>query len=255
VSSFLKNTIIILSFWIGIIVPVLASKYKVELLNDKRGIDSSVLFSIVQDQQGYLWFGSGYNGMFRYDGKNMVEFRHHAKQTNGLAHNNAGNLTFDQDNNLWIGSWGGSVSQYNLSSSEFTHHPHDPESIDSVSGQFVQKIFQDQQQDIWLGTFMNGLNKYNKNEHTFTRFPFNDATHKGTSHERIWDIAQTDEKGLWLGTGQGLNYYHKESGVFDYFLPDPASGIKGPNKIRRVLPIDNKKLLLATDAGVYIFYI
>lgn len=52
---------------------VAASEYKFELLNENDGFATSVIFSIVQDKQGFLWFGTGYDGIMRYDGKTLLD--------------------------------------------------------------------------------------------------------------------------------------------------------------------------------------
>jgi signal transduction histidine kinase/CheY-like chemotaxis protein/streptogramin lyase len=232
---------------------VAAADYKVELLNATNGFNSSVIFSIIQDEQGFLWFGSGYQGLFRYDGKNIKQFKHDPNNSNSLPHNSTGNLTLDPNNNLWIGSWGGSVIKYNLSTASFSQYPHSPLQTNTVSDTHVQRIFQDNQGDYWVGTFSHGLNKFNAKDNTFTRFPFGVDTGDGTSNGRIWDIAETEKNNLWLATSYGLNHLNKSTGQFSYFIPEPGNVLRSSNKIRKILAIDNNRLILTTDDGVLIF--
>ena len=58
------------------------NEYKVELLNENNGFVSSIIFSIVQDKDGFLWFGTAYDGVMRYDGKNIVRFLHEPNNSN-----------------------------------------------------------------------------------------------------------------------------------------------------------------------------
>ena len=90
--------------WLILSNSLLAADYKVTLLNEDDGFDSSVIFSIVQDKQGFLWFGSGYEGVYRYDGKKVKVLKHQADNDNSLPHNNAGALFIDNADKLWIGS-------------------------------------------------------------------------------------------------------------------------------------------------------
>jgi signal transduction histidine kinase/ligand-binding sensor domain-containing protein/CheY-like chemotaxis protein len=232
---------------------VLATDYKVKLLNADNGFTSSVIFSIVQDDQGFLWFGSGHQGLFRYDGKNIKRFKHDPKNPSSLPHNNTGNLTIDSDNNLWIGSWGGSVIKYNLATAKFSQYNHISSQTNTVSDQFVQKIFQDNQGDYWMGTNMSGLNKYNKDNNTFTRFPYDVNTGNGTFSARIWDIIQTNENSLWIATDYGLNHLDKSTSQFSYFIPEPGNVLKSSNKIRKILATNNDSLIVASDDGVLLF--
>lgn len=234
---------------------VWAADYKVELLNAENGFNSSVIFSIVQDEQGFLWFGSGHQGLFRYDGKNIKRFKHDPDNANSLPHNNTGNLTLDPNNNLWIGSWGGSVIKYNLSTALFSQYTHNPRQTNTISDTHVQSIFLDNQGDYWMGTFSHGLNKLNTEDNTFTRFPFGVDSGDGTSNERIWDIAETESNNLWLATSYGLNHLDKSTGKFSYFIPEPKNTLQSSNKIRKILAIDSNKLILTTDDGILVFNI
>ena len=232
---------------------VSATNFKVELLNADNGFNPSIVFSIVQDEQGFIWFGSGYDGLYRFDGKNFKAFKHDPNNPSSIPHNNTGNLTLDSGNNLWIGSWGGSVIKYDLSLAKFNQYSHNPAQAHSIADPFVQKIFQDNQDEYWMGTFMHGLNKFNKKDGTFTRFPFDVNTGKGTSHGRIWDIVQTSKNDLWLATSYGLNHFDKSTGKFRYFLSEPENTLHSSNKIREMLATDDNSILLLTDNGVVLF--
>ena len=232
---------------------VFASDYKVELLSADNGFISSVIFSIVQDEQGFLWFGSGHQGLFRYDGKNIKRFKHDSNNTNSLPHNNAGNLSIDNDKNLWVGSWGGGAIKYNFDSASFSQYTHNPLNSNTLNDTHIQSIFQDNQGDYWIGSFLNGLTKFNSNNQSFTPFPFGVENGEGTSNERIWDIIETDQNNLWLATSYGLNKLNKETGKFSYYIPNPKKVVEASNKIRKILPTPDNGLLLATDNGVLVF--
>ncbi|MDP2561921.1 hybrid sensor histidine kinase/response regulator [Psychrobium sp. 1_MG-2023] len=234
---------------------LLATDYKVTLLNEDDGFDSSVIFSIVQDKHGFLWFGSGYEGLYRYDGKKVKALKHQADNTNSLPHNNAGNLFIDNADKLWTGSWGGGVSQYDQQSATFTRYHHNPDDISTVSGSYVQEIFQDRQGDIWVGTFRSGLNKFNPTTQTFNRYPFGALNNKATSSSRIWDIIQDGDESLWIGTSYGLNHFNKQTNKFSYYIPQENKRQLDQNKIRKIIKREDGHLLLATDIGMWSFNI
>ncbi len=47
------------------------NEYSVELLTADDGFVSSEIYSIIQDRQGFLWFGTAENGVMRYDGRKV----------------------------------------------------------------------------------------------------------------------------------------------------------------------------------------
>ncbi|GAA0859495.1 hybrid sensor histidine kinase/response regulator [Aliiglaciecola litoralis] len=236
---------------------VFASEYNVELLDENNGFASSIIFSIVQDKNGYLWFGTGYDGLMRYDGKNVQRFQHDPNDPFSLPHNNAGNLTLDSEGNLWIGSWGGGAFKYEQSTDKFTQYQYDVSDPQSISSRKIQNIFEDVDGDIWLGSGDYGLNKFNPEQQSFTRYsyggPHETPVPSGTADGRIWDIAQTSADMLWTGTNRGLTSFNKTTETFTSFIPNPDVAILGHNKIRHIIEGRGNTLFLGTDDGVLSF--
>ncbi|BAV05091.1 Two-component sensor histidine kinase, contains HisKA and HATPase domains [Filimonas lacunae] len=67
-------------------------------LSIEDGLASHEVFCGVQDNRGFLWFGTR-NGLNRYDGKNCLLF---TRQRNNLQHNKVVQLARDDNNNLFI---------------------------------------------------------------------------------------------------------------------------------------------------------
>jgi signal transduction histidine kinase/ligand-binding sensor domain-containing protein/CheY-like chemotaxis protein/HPt (histidine-containing phosphotransfer) domain-containing protein len=232
--------------------PASAAEYKFELLNENDGFASSIIFSIVQDNSGFLWFGTGYNGVMRYDGKNVVRYQNDPTKQNSLPHDNAGNISLDKDNNLWIGSWGGGVLRYNQQTQQFSQYKHATELSNAISASRVQNIFEDQQGEIWLGTADAGLNKFNPESQDFTRYPA-DSSKNSISNNRVWDIEQTSADNLWIGTNSGLNLFSKASNTFTHYIPKRGETAAAFNKIRRISVGARNLLFLGTQDGVLLF--
>ncbi len=118
---FTKHCTYLIIFIISLVIPAysndnssaLINEYSVEMLTEEDGFVSSEIYSIIQDHQGMLWFGTAENGVMRYDGQKVTLFEYDSINTNGLSHNDAGNLMLDHDGNIWIGTWGGGANFYN----------------------------------------------------------------------------------------------------------------------------------------------
>ncbi|MEP7703138.1 two-component regulator propeller domain-containing protein [Paraglaciecola sp. 25GB23A] len=231
---------------------VSASEYKFELLNENDGFSSSIIFSIAQDQSGFLWFGTGYNGLMRYDGKNIVQYQNDPSNLNSLPNDNAGNVMIDKNNNLWIGSWGGGVLRYNQEKQKFTQHQHVPDLSNTISSVRVQNIFEDQQGEIWLGTD-NGLNKFNPNSQDFTQLRPNKWAVALNYSNRVWGIEQTNDDSLWIATEYGLSLLDKSTNDLTHYSPEPENVPSPINKIRQITIGANNTLFLGTQNGVLRF--
>ena len=70
------------------------------------GLAHDDVYSMLEDREGHLWFGTGGGGVSRYDGK---EF-HTLTIEDGLAHNVVPCVLEDRERRLWFGTWGLGIS-------------------------------------------------------------------------------------------------------------------------------------------------
>src|SRR5262245_40583917 len=75
--------------------------------------------STVQDDQGFLWFGTNL-GLLRYDGYQFRDFVHDPADPNNLSGVNVAALFKDRAGNLWIGSEQ-RLDRYSPVSGNFAH--------------------------------------------------------------------------------------------------------------------------------------
>ncbi|WP_460503132.1 two-component regulator propeller domain-containing protein, partial [Hymenobacter agri] len=70
------------------------------------GLRAPFIYALAQDQQGYLWLGTG-DGLVRYDGSRFVTFTH----ADGLAEDFVVSLREDPTTGaLWVGHYQGGIS-------------------------------------------------------------------------------------------------------------------------------------------------
>ncbi|TMP40210.1 diguanylate cyclase [Pseudoalteromonas citrea] len=235
--------------------PMLANEYSVKKLTAEDGFVSSEIYSIIQDKQGLLWFGTAENGVMRYDGRKVTLFEFDSASENGLSHNDAGNLMSDQSGHVWVGTWGGGANKYNLKTGQFQNFLHDPKQPDSISANRIQSLYHDQAGSVWLGSYDQGLNRYlggSRFEHIKKR---TDST-PGLSHNRVWDIESKDKDSLWVATSYGLNLYNKKTQSFRYYFPDPSNKTPtGANEIRHILKTSQGEIYVGTQQGPFLFNI
>ena len=67
----------------------------------ESGIVSFQVNTAVQDQQGYMWFGTT-SGLQRFDGIRFKTFRHDEKNPGSLPSNPVWQSLVDKKNNLWL---------------------------------------------------------------------------------------------------------------------------------------------------------
>lgn len=246
---------------VGVIFPAcskeqsskLINEYSVKVLTEEDGFVSSEIYSIIQDNQGLLWFGTAENGVMRYDGRKVTLFEFDSSSSNVLSHNDAGNLMLDRNGKIWVGTWGGGANLYDPKTGEFKNFLYDNQRNDSISSNRIQSLFHDQEGSIWLGSYDRGLSRYVGNNR-FEQLEQVDDTDSSLSHNRIWDIEDYDNNSLWIATSFGLNLYDKKRQTFTHYFPDQKNKTPtGANEIRVILKTSRNKLYVGTQQGPFSF--
>ena len=70
------------------------------------GYSFQAVRSIEQDKFGYIWMGS-FDGVIKYNSKEVVRFVHNPKEANGLPSNIITSLAIDKQNNIWVSTAAG----------------------------------------------------------------------------------------------------------------------------------------------------
>ena len=106
-----------------------------ERLSDTKGFSHFSVYSILQDRDGFLWFGS-LNGLSRYDGYQFKVFKNEESDSTGLSDDWVLALHEDADGILWIGTATGGLNRFDPGSGQFQHF----ELIDYVVASHAEDI-------------------------------------------------------------------------------------------------------------------
>ena len=83
--------------------------YLVDVWDTERGLPSSLVASLAQTPQGYLWVATQ-NGLLRFDGLRFVAFD--PDNTAELPHARVEHLFVDAAGTLWINTYDGSITSW-----------------------------------------------------------------------------------------------------------------------------------------------
>lgn len=122
-----------------------------------------MITSIYQDKKGFMWFG-GYNGLYRYDGLELIHFVYDPKDTTTIGDNKITCIIEDSEDNLWIGTQNG-LNILHLDENIFTRVT---EENFGLPNSFIMNIYMDSNQVIWLGAF-GGIYSKKANEPKFNK--------------------------------------------------------------------------------------
>jgi ligand-binding sensor domain-containing protein len=191
------------------------------------GLPSADVYSVCQDRDGNLWFGT-HQGASRYNGESF----HNYSIKDGLAHNQVLAVIEDSDGNLWFGTNGGGVSRFDGESFE------NYSVKEGLAGNTVHSILEDRSGDLWFGT-SGGVSRFDGAASENLR------TDDGLLSNVVNAILE-DRKGiLWFGTSAGISRYNGET--FGHFTM--ADGLVD-NSIFTILQDRDGDLWFGTSQGI-----
>lgn len=213
---------------------------KFERISIDQGLSQSTVFCILQDQTGFMWFGTQ-DGLNRYDGYEFRIFRHDPADSTSPSDNRIWSMCEDRSGNLWIGALGGGLNKFDREQDRFIRYTHSPEDSNSLSNNNVWTILEDKSGELWVGT-ENGLNRFNPRSGKFTRYKYEQGNPNSLSGNWVFSIIQDNTGALWIGLlGKGIDKLNPETGQFTHFRHEPGN----PNS----LSSDNVRTIYEDHSG------
>ena len=96
-----------------------ARTLRFEHLSVEQGLAQESVLAIVQDRDGFMWFGSQ-AGLSRFDGYRVVVYRHEIDNPKSLVNNWVRVLHVDARGDMWIGTDGG-INRYDPATTLLTN--------------------------------------------------------------------------------------------------------------------------------------
>ena len=181
-------------------------------LSRREGLSHSVVEHILQDDQGFLWFGTP-DGLNRFDGYTFNHYKRGASASKDIDGTFVTALMKDRTAALWIG-----VDQFldrlDPATDTITRYGSDSKDSGSLGGR-VFSIAQDAAGILWLGT-SKGLDKLDPSTGRFAHYrhdPSDPASLSaaGLNHSVIF--VYPDRAGtLWVKTSAGLDRFDTRTG-------------------------------------------
>lgn len=197
-----------------------------ERINLEQGLSQRSIFSIAQDQKGFLWFATQ-EGLNKYDGYSFKIYRHTSFDSLSVSDNYITNVVVDRNGTLWVGTQFGGLNKFESSTESFRHYPAGEDEHSTISENYVLTIYEDRKGSLWIGT-INGLNKKEPDEERFSRY-FPDPARQMNSSRNIINKVFEDRGGrLWLGMFGSIGQFNQQLNSFSYFkVSRPITMVNG----------------------------
>jgi len=202
-------------------------------------IDTGTIARIVQDDQGFLWFGTAH-GLLRYDGYQFRVFIHDPADPNSMSGVSVGALFKDRAGNLWIGSEQ-QLDRYTPASGKFAHFLSASQKI--CDSGVVRDIIQDREGIIWLATD-NGLKRLDPTTSNVNCYQHRQDDDLSIGSNFVKSMLETRDGTFWVATIEGLDRFDRRTGRVTRRVT-----LRGPSGA--LLKLDGNKISLIEDhAGI-----
>ncbi|QJD79489.1 ligand-binding sensor domain-containing protein [Spirosoma rhododendri] len=228
--------------------PLGQSPLRFEHLSTAQGLSSNTIFSIYQDRDGFMWFGTG-DGLNRYDGYTFTVYKPDpADPNNHMAHNNIWDMLESRSGEIWFVTPGGGLHRLDKRTGRVNFFRVERAGSGQVAAYDIcYTLIEDRQGYLWIGS-EGGLARFNPRTKQYRLYSVPVA--RGADG-RVWSIQEDRFGTLWVGTATGLFTMNRQTGKFSpfYFGPDPAK--PQPRIESMYLAADNSLWLAAFNDGLY----
>ena len=118
------------------------------LVPAEKGFPSPITMSVIQDGDGFIWFGTQ-AGLGRWDGYRMRNFFFNKDDPRSLPGDFVQTLHVDGQGRLWIGTTTDGVAMYDKQTEQFVRYPAGPKGLSSPA---ISAITSDKRGGVWIGT-------------------------------------------------------------------------------------------------------
>jgi signal transduction histidine kinase/ligand-binding sensor domain-containing protein/CheY-like chemotaxis protein/HPt (histidine-containing phosphotransfer) domain-containing protein len=197
-----------------------APTLRFEHLSVENGLPQESVLAIVQDADGFMWFGTQ-SGLSRYDGYRFTSFRNVIGDPGTLANNWVRVLYVDRKGRLWIGTDGG-LDRYDPASGAFIHYLPNEAAKRGNGNRHIRAILDDGKDGLWLAT-ADGLQHFDMASGRFAIWHHVPGEPDSLASDKLTSLALDARGRLWIGSSSGLDSLGPDRAHFRHH-PSPQGG-------------------------------
>ncbi len=208
-----------------------------------KGLSQNTVYSILQDQQGNMWFGT-WDGLNKFDGLKFTTYN----KENGLSNEVINCLLESNDGNIWIGTENG-LNVLDRRSGRITVFQHNPDDTTSLSDSWINCLFQSPSGKIYIGT-KRGLNVLDVQTGKIQQFQSRDAAGRRSKSNNIRFVTRHNNRFL-IGTDFGFVIYNPITQENTRYLnrPDDSTSLSN-NQVNVIFADKNNQLWIGAEKGL-----
>lgn len=227
------------------------SAQNIKHLSVDEGLPQSFVSALLQDNDGFVWISTR-NGLARYDGNTIKNFRHNFRNKNSIASNIIDQMKKGRGNSFWIKYGTGEIDHFDVKSQKIQH---------IINVQFSEENNVDLHRNVWLvsdsvlwfKTKNNRLYSYDLRKKSRPVFRGENFGHT----ENICNILEDSNKNVWILTPKKLRKFDAKTQSFlETDIPYPDFSDNNSGKIAETTIFSERKngeFLWADNTNLYFY--
>ena len=199
----------------------------------------------ILEEENTLLLATKNNGVFIYnDNLNTIE----EHKINAKIHQNVRRLIYDNQKNLWIGTYKGIfILTPENKSIVLKNNINDAKSLSKNS---VKSLFKDKKGSIWVGTYYGGVNFWDQSNSNFINYTTT-TYKKRLSYSVVSSFEKYKNKYLFFGTeGNGVDIFNVKENIVSEFYKNINLDSKN---IKSLLVDDNLLWIGSFNSGIHFY--
>jgi signal transduction histidine kinase/ligand-binding sensor domain-containing protein len=234
-------------------VPVVAQTTKPSFthLSVAEGLSNGDVRAIVQDRQGFMWFGTWLGGLNRYDGYTLKVYNHDDQEDRSLGCDSIWGLYVDRAGVLWIGTNEG-IDRYDRDTDSFVHYRHRVDDATSLPGYQGRFFYEDQSGTLWVAS-SGGLSRFDRAGGKFFTYRSKPGDSSSFGDTDIRSVLRDATTGLlWVSTWhEGVSVVDPSTGHYTRYKNDPNDPASlSNNDVVRIFQDRNGTVWVSTLGGL-----
>jgi ligand-binding sensor domain-containing protein/serine phosphatase RsbU (regulator of sigma subunit) len=201
------------------------------------GISQSSVSCILQDSQGYIWFGTQ-DGVNRFNGYSFERYYHNPLDSTSISHGWVYSITEDTTGNIWIGTRGG-LNKFDKKKGVFERIVSKPGQKNSIFNNMIYGVAYDNG-NILINTppVLNILNIQTREVEQYKNGI--DLDKKIVPTEKSFPVIIDKKKNVWIASAWGLSKFNLSEKKFHNYVHTPGDDASIPDNCVNALYEDNE---------------
>ncbi|MCF8262447.1 MAG: hypothetical protein K9J12_16850 [Melioribacteraceae bacterium] len=167
----------------------------------------------------------------------------------GLTHNSGLCITQDQKGFLWVGTQFG-LNRFN--GYEFNQFKIGDVDSFSISGNYINSLFESSTGQLWIGTNKNGLNLYNHSQNKFTNYQHHTESENSIGEGAVHAICEDKFGNVFVGVNpSGLFYLEKQSNQIKK-IKLPGKNLSDKIRVYSLMKDSAENIWIGTQGGLFV---